>query len=169
MRSWSRAIRSRAALVRAARARGDLRLFLHSFCFALSLRALQRLPLPRLEALLEPSAAPARARPADRERIAASVLAMLEAGRPLVRSGCLTRGLTLYYFLRRAGEDVALCFGMGRADGGDGFDGHCWVTLDGEPYLERRDPRPLYVEMYSFGRRRAQEGSGAPAPCRTAP
>jgi hypothetical protein len=75
---------------------------------------------------------------------------MLQAGRPLVRRGCLTRGVTLYYCLRRAGVDVGLTFGMGRVDGGDGFDGHCWLVKGGEPYLEARDPRDHYVPMYSF-------------------
>jgi hypothetical protein len=82
------------------------------------------------------------------------VLAALRVGRPLVRRGCLTRGITLYYFLRRAGADVRLCFGLGAVDGGDGFDGHCWLVLAGEPYLEPRDPRPLYTEMYRFGEAR---------------
>jgi hypothetical protein len=66
----------------------------------------------------------------------------------------LTCGITLYYFLKRAGADVDLCFGLGAVDGGDGFDGHCWLVLAGEPYLEPRDPRPLYTEMYRFGKAR---------------
>jgi hypothetical protein len=77
---------------------------------------------------------------------------MLDVGRPLVRRGCLTRGLTLYYCLRRAGVSVALCFGMGQTSTGDGFDGHCWLELDGKPYLEARDPRSYYATMYTFGR-----------------
>jgi hypothetical protein len=70
------------------------------------------------------------------------------AGRPLVRSGCLTRAITLYYFLRRAGAPATLHFGMGELR--DGFAGHCWVELAGEPIAEPRDPRPLYPEMLRF-------------------
>jgi hypothetical protein len=85
-----------------------------------------------------------------------------QGGRPLVRSGCLVRGITLYRFLRRAGAPVTLHFGMGLigmemnagidADTADGFAGHCWVELAGEPFAEPRDPRPLYVEMLRFPR-----------------
>ena len=61
------------------------------------------------------------------------------AGHPLVRPGCLTRGVTLYYALRRAGDDVSLCFGVGE-DGGQTA-GHCWLDKAGRPLLERVDPR----------------------------
>jgi hypothetical protein len=71
---------------------------------------------------------------------------LLLAGRPLVRSGCLTRGITLFYFLRRAGADVSLRFGMGEVDGS--YSGHCWVVHDGLPLAEKRDPRPLFTEMF---------------------
>src|SRR4051812_33218231 len=77
------------------------------------------------------------------------------AGRPLVRSGCLPRGIPLYHFLRRAGAPATLHFGMGKDVGkpGDGFAGHCWVELAGEPIAEPRDPRPLYPEMLRFPQR----------------
>ncbi len=163
MSSWSSCIPSRLALVREVRDHGDLLVFLHSACFALALPALLRLSLPRLQALLGPPAARQRARPGDADRIVTSVLAMLRVGRPLIRRGCLTRGLTLYYFLSRAGVDVTLCFGIGKVgEHGDGFDGHCWLVKDGEPYLEPRDPRPLYTEMYTFGGTRHSQTSVGP-------
>jgi hypothetical protein len=74
----------------------------------------------------------------------------IHAGWPAVRPGCLTRGVTLYVFLRRAGMDVALSFGMGKP--GKEFAGHCWLVMDGEPILERRDPRPVFTEMYRIPR-----------------
>jgi hypothetical protein len=58
--------------------------------------------------------------------------------------------LTRYYFLRRVGMDVSLCFGMGRHD--KGFMGHCWLVKDGEPFLEVEDPRPRYLEIYRISR-----------------
>jgi hypothetical protein len=67
---------------------------------------------------------------------------------PLVREGCLVSGLTRLWFLRRAGLDVRLAFGIGRP-GGE-VAGHCWLVLDGAPYLERVDPRPLFTETYSI-------------------
>jgi hypothetical protein len=70
----------------------------------------------------------------------------IRRGRPLVRPGCLTRGVTRYYFFRRDGMDVSLCFGMSQVK--EEFVGHCWLVKDGVPFMETRDPRPLYVEMY---------------------
>lgn len=71
---------------------------------------------------------------------------LLAAGRPFVRSGCLTRGLTLYRFLRRMGADVSLHFGMGKMNGE--MSGHCWIVYQGEPLAEPRDPRPLFTETW---------------------
>jgi hypothetical protein len=153
MRSWWSPLSRRWAVIQNVRRRGDTVLFVESFCVALVTPLLMRLPLSRLEALLEWTAAgvPRRAGRSP-DAVAATVLEMLQAGRPLLRSGCLTRGVTLYYSLRRAGVDVVLNFGMGQVSGGDGFDGHCWLVLDGKPYLEPRDPCGTYVTMYSFHR-----------------
>lgn len=151
MRRWWSPLARRLAIVRQVRRRGDTDLFTRGFCLALMTPLLTRLSLPRLEALLEWSAAGRQSpAPADPDAVARTVLDMLQVGRPLVRRGCLTRGITLYYCLRRAGVDVTLHFGMGRVSEGDGFDGHCWLALDGEPYLETRDPRCHYATMYSF-------------------
>jgi hypothetical protein len=119
---------------------------------ALAAPALMRLPLAKLDALLEWAVSRAASPPVDPDSIASTVLQMLDFWSPLVRRGCLTRGLTLYYCLRRVGVPVALRFGMGRTSSGDGFDGHCWLELAGEPYLEARDPRSHYAAMYTFGR-----------------
>jgi hypothetical protein len=70
---------------------------------------------------------------------------------PLVRTGCLTRGVTLFWFLRRAGLDVELRFGLDTGDI-EAPDGHCWIALDGEPFLEKTDPRPRFVELYRLPR-----------------
>ncbi len=156
MRNWSTLLASRRlATVREIYRRGDSALALRSLCVALAVPALMRLPLARLDALLEWAASSAESSSIDPESIASTVLQVLNVGWPLIRSGCLTRGLTLYYCLRRAGVPVALRFGMGPTSGGDGFDGHCWLELAGEPYLESRDPRSFYAAMYTFGRGRA--------------
>ncbi len=60
--------------------------------------------------------------------------------------GCLVRGMTLYYFLRRMSYDVTLQFGVGEVSGR--IQGHCWLLLDGEPFLEKCDPRDLFGEIY---------------------
>jgi transglutaminase superfamily protein len=106
---------------------------------------LVRLPLPRLARLLEPRRRPERTA-AELSDLANRVdKALLRAPR-VVRRGCLTRGVTLYYFLRRAGADVSLAFGMSK--NGEPFVGHCWLVEAGEPFLERKDPREKFTEVY---------------------
>ncbi len=119
-----------------------------------------------IEPRREPPLAAGEPRPLDEayRATARRIDRLRQAGRPLVRSGCLVRGITLYRFLRRAGAPVTLHFGMAlgkgpgaRIDGetgepGDGFAGHCWVELAGQPFGEPRDPRPIYAEMLRFPR-----------------
>jgi hypothetical protein len=159
MRRWWSPLARRLSVLREVRRRGDAALFLQSFGVALATPLLMRLPLPRLDALLDwvVSGAPPAVEP-DPGAIASTVLQMLDVARPLVRRGCLTRGITLYYCLRRAGIEVELSFGMGRVSGGDGFDGHCWLVLNGSPYLEPRDPTKEYATMYTC--RRGATGGG---------
>jgi hypothetical protein len=124
-----------------------LSLFLYLSAFAAAVPPLMRLPLPRVATLLT--------RPPRRRRATDSEIEVLErlitlaprVGRPVVKSGCLTRGVTLYWFLRRAGLDVELRFGLDPSEAED-TEGHCWLALDGEPFLERVDPRPRFVELY---------------------
>lgn len=109
---------------------------------------LRLLKLPELRFWLEPRRGPLPPPPTAGE-VAAMIRRidrLLASGRPLIRSGCLTRGVTLYYFLRRAGADVSLCFGMGELAGR--FEGHCWLVRQGEPLAEPRDPRPLFAETW---------------------
>lgn len=123
----------------------DVFLFFRVLLFAAAVPFLLRLKLSRLQTLLEPRIPSA----ADQERIEQIIEYVemaIHAGRPLVRPGCLTRGVTRYYFFRRIGQDVSLCFGMGQVE--EKFVGHCWLVRDGAPFLETRDPRPLYAEMY---------------------
>lgn len=94
---------------------------------------------------------------ADPDTIVRLVDGVMRVGAPLVRPGCLTRGVTLYYFLRRAGEPVSLQFGIGELDGEPV--GHCWLIKGGEPFLEARDPRPVFQSLYTF----PAQGPGRPA------
>jgi hypothetical protein len=148
MKSWWNKVRRRLAVARQWRGPGDALSFLGVFCFAAAVPALLRLRLQRLEALLEPRRAAGPPNPLRAERALACVNSVLSAGRPLVRGGCLTRGLTRYYFLRRAGLPVSLCFGVGTVRGK--FEGHCWLTKEGEPFLESRDPRQVFTTIYTM-------------------
>lgn len=112
---------------------------------------LRLVKLPDLRSWLEPKRdAPPLNDPAAVQTLVRRVDRLLRLGRPIVRSGCLTRGLTQYFVLRRAGADVSLRFGMGRMDAEMG--GHCWLVFAGEPLAEKHDPRTLYVETYSISR-----------------
>lgn len=103
--------------------------------------------LPDLPAWVEPRRrAPAPPAPAEVEALVRRIDEILVAGRPAVRTGCMVRGLTLYRFLRRAGAEVSLRFGVGMIRGE--FAAHCWIVYRGEPLEEPRDPRPLFTETW---------------------
>ncbi len=119
--------------------------------------ALLRLGLPRVESLLEPKSIPPKLASSEVERLLELVDTVLRRGRPLVREGCLIRGVTRYYFLRRAGVDVRLVFGLGAS--GDTFEGHCWLVRDGRPFLEASDPRTMFRETYSIPRQAGAAGA----------
>lgn len=126
----------------------NLFLFTRILLFAASVPLLMRLRLTRLAAILEPGSAAGPLDPSRANKICSYTEKAIRLGSPIVRRGCLTLGLTRYYFLRRAGMDISLHFGVGRVGENGSFDGHCWLTQEGEPYYEARDPRPLYVEMW---------------------
>jgi hypothetical protein len=90
------------------------------------------------------------------EKIIAYVDSVFQACGPFIRRGCLTRGITLYYFLRRAGVNVTLCFGIGKVE--NVFAGHCWLVRDDRPFLESSDPRLMFTPIYSIS------GEGSPSP-----
>lgn len=106
--------------------------------------------IDRLQRWLEPSTPPRIPRPGRKaaEDLVRRIDGLLRVGWPVVRRGCLVRGLTVYRFLREAGFNVNLCFGMGRPDGVDDFTGHCWVELEGKALAEKREPRPIYTETF---------------------
>ena len=81
-------------------------------------------------------------------RITDHVALALQIGRPLVPTGCMTRGLTLYHFLTAAGVDLRLRFGLGVVGGS--YEGHCWIERDGAPMLEVTDPRPVFRVTFSI-------------------
>jgi hypothetical protein len=127
---------------------GDALLLVRMGTFAATVPLLMRLPLPRLSRVVTRSthAQPQPSPPhgGELERLASTMDLATRVAHPLVRTGCLTRGVTLYWFARRAGFDVELRFGIDPADA----EAHCWLTLDGEPVLEKRDPRAHYVETF---------------------
>src|SRR5258707_8105646 len=138
---------SRALALGELRGAREAFLFAYVSAFAATVPLLMRLPVPRLAMVL--TRAPARREPPAGavQRLDALVALAQRVAHPWVRGGCLTRGVTLFWFLRRAGVDVELCFGLDPADG-DAADGHCWLVRDGEPFLERADPRTRFAEIF---------------------
>jgi hypothetical protein len=122
-------------------------LFAGISAFGAAVPSVMRLPLPRVARLITAPPRRRRPSPAEIERLERLTMLAPRVVWPLVRTGCLTRGVTLFWFLRRAGLDVELSFGLDPVTG-DGTDAHCWLVLDGEPFLENRDPRPRFTELY---------------------
>jgi hypothetical protein len=123
------------------------RLVTHAAALTVSSRLLRRLSLSHLQRVLEPrrhrTLRGDAARHAGAE-YASIVDTVIRRGQPVVVPGCMTRGITLYALLRRAGVDVVLQFGVnpdldGRAEG------HCWLEYEGAPFLERTDPRTSFT------------------------
>ncbi len=147
MKNYCAKIARRLAILPRFRSLSDVLLFSHIVLFAATVPQLH-LPLPRLMALLRPRTAPPVFRPARIQHITDYVDTAIQAGSPLIENRCYIRGLTLYYFLSRAGLDVELCFGVGSQDAG--HPRHCWLVRDGKPYLEAEDPQAIYTPIYYF-------------------
>jgi hypothetical protein len=130
-------------------------LFLQIAAVACAAPWVARLPLQRLERVLEPRHPVLR--PSFHTRIPLLVDRAIRWGSPIIRRGCLTRGITSYYFLRRSGLDVQLVFGVGRVGGA--MEGHCWLLVDGEPFAERQDPRLTFTRVAAIGPRNGAIGS----------
>jgi len=116
--------------------------------FAVLAPQLFRFPLARAQAILEPRRSGQPWQPDAVEGLLAQVDVVLGARPTIGRRDCLARGATRYRFLRRAGVDITLQFGIGRIDGVP--TAHCWLVRDGEPWLETRDPRDSFVPTYAI-------------------
>lgn len=117
-------------------------------CFAALVPLLMRLKLPYAAKLVTPRRAATVPNPLAIAQLISCTDAVLQLGRPLLQVRCLTRGVTLYHFLRRIGLDVELHFGVCYEQ--EHFTAHCWLVKDGEPFAEATDPRRLFVPTYKF-------------------
>ena len=104
---------------------------------------LARLPPERLARTLEPRRATAAISPSAP---AAVERALGITGR-MIRHTCYTRGITRYFLLRRSGYPVSLRFGI---DPAHKRDGHCWIVLNGSPYLETDDPAERFAAVWTI-------------------
>jgi Transglutaminase-like superfamily len=158
VRSCWRPLRRRLHVIGTIRSVADAWLVVRAMVFAAAVPVLMRLPLDKLEWLLGPRRASATSDLTSASRLLRLLDAALELGRPFVGQECLTRGLIRYFFLRQAGVDVTLAFGIGRP--GDAVAGHCWLISGGQPVLEKRDPRPVFTEVHRIPKRNAAELAG---------
>jgi Transglutaminase-like superfamily len=128
-----------------SRRRPSLVLLLRIYLVAVAVPLLLRLRLSRVSLLFEPRRPGPDTDPERERELIRAVDWVMRSGWPLVRPGCLTRGFTLLYFLRRAGANIELLFGVGELDGRT--EAHCWLVRDGEPYLESTDPRLQFTPV----------------------
>ena len=65
---------------------------------------------------------------------------------------CLRRSLWRYHFLRRAGVELGIVFGVRfrQAHEGEGVAGHAWNTLGGQPYHEREEDYRGFTVVYRW-------------------
>lgn len=152
MKNWWLRIHRRWLLLRQLQSLNHWWLFLRILLFALSVPALMYFRLQVLSALLErrlASTASPRSDPTKSELIIRFVDLAINFGTPFVRPKCLTRSLTLYYFLRRAGLKLSLCFGARLRDGElTSEPGHCWLLQDGIPFLENNDTHAGFIPIF---------------------
>jgi hypothetical protein len=136
-------------------------LLLRLTSLAVATPLVMRAGLPRVQQWLEPRRSPT-VDDLDVDLVVAQygrwVDAVIRRGQPIVKRGCLTRGVTLYGGLRHAGVPVGLCFGMGLVDGAMG--GHCWIELDDRPLLEPTDPHAMFTEVARVSKDGVTDGAG---------
>jgi len=130
----------------------DRLLFFRALCFAVVVPILLRFKIERLPAIINGNNEVHPVAGLRVERVSKIIEDALDFGYPVVRKGCLTRGVTLYHFLRREGLDLTLCFGFGTVDGE--YIGHCWLMRNGVPFLERHDPLKDFLTMFEISPRR---------------
>ena len=117
--------------------------------WAFALPILKRvLPLPTL-ARLAWTRPRLRERDLERERQAAGLAHRLYRSRLIGDDNCLERSLVAYRFLARLNADPHL--GAAVRNGEEGFVGHVWVAVDGEPLTESPADLAEYTPIVVFG------------------
>lgn len=148
MIQWPAKLKRRLGLLARIRQGGEWGLFARLLLFAAAVPWLMKLRLLRAEQWLVPRSPARRVDPARVQKIIAYTDTALHFGRPLVQAKCLTRAVTLYYFLSRSGVDLTLIFGATSVDGK--FSAHCWLEHDGRAFAEDPDPGNDYAVLYTI-------------------
>lgn len=123
-------------------------MFVAICAFAPLAPCVMRVPLPVLGRWLVRPVGRRRVTAVPPARVAELVSLAQMVAHPLVRRGCITRGVSLLWLLRRQGLPVELAFGLG--DPTKDPSGHCWLMLDDRPFLESPDSAAMFVEIHRF-------------------
>lgn len=123
------------------------------FLVTLSPVALRLFPIPRLMRICTPRNSKVydgRNREKLRVRAVKFTDYILDWNALRGRNTCLKRALVLYYFLRKWGMDVQVCFGV-RYTAHQRLDGHAWLLYQDDFFLERNaEMTKAYKQTYCF-------------------
>lgn len=68
----------------------------------------------------------------------------------LIRNNCLKKNLLFYYFLIQSGvKNVRIHIGISKVE--TKLDGHCWLTLDDQIFLDSEESISKYTVIYTSG------------------
>ena len=138
--------RSRVRALAQLRGAAEVRVFVAICALAPLAPFVMRAPLPLLGRWLVRPVGRRRAAAVPPARVAELVALAQMVAHPLVRRGCVTRGVSLLWLLRRQGLPVELAFGLG--DPREDPSGHCWLILDDRPFLEPPASAEMFVEIH---------------------
>ena len=118
------------------------------------------LPLPRVMHIITPlekNRYNATNKKSTKEKIIKYTEYILNLNFWILKATCLNRSLLLYRFLNKIGLNVHICFGvkynktMISKDCNRNIDGHAWLLLNGEMFLERKiEMAKEYKVTYCF-------------------
>ncbi|MGH7801226.1 MAG: lasso peptide biosynthesis B2 protein [Thermodesulfobacteriota bacterium] len=135
----------------------DVRLFIQIFILVTVLPILIKLlSLPRLMKLLTPNGVKVfNNQDSDRtiEKVVKYTGYILSRNFWIYKAICWKRALVLYHFLRKAGLNVQICFGvrLPNIEAKDELEGHAWLIYNGGVFLERDiEMTKTYKATYSY-------------------
>ena len=124
-------------------------IFTEVFLLASLLPILLRLfSLPSIMRYLTPAKTEDNEVPWKIDLIVKAVNKILGAGFFIYHPTCLKKSLILYHFLKKAGMNVVIHFGVRKRDGA--LDGHSWITKKGKRIYDNLDTVDDFSITYSY-------------------